>query len=68
MVPPFTLSEFVAPEFGNALRADNVKSGTCVIEAPTRSEQAALYRRNFNALKIGGMCRRRGFALLIDGA
>jgi hypothetical protein len=38
MVPPFTLFEFVASKFNNALRANNVKSGTGVIDAAQRSQ------------------------------
>jgi hypothetical protein len=38
MVPPFTLFEFVASKFSNALRANNVKSGTGVIDAAQRSQ------------------------------
>jgi hypothetical protein len=35
-VPPFTLFESVASQPGNALRANNVKSGTGVVDAATR--------------------------------
>jgi hypothetical protein len=40
--PPFTLSEFVAGNFGDALRADNVKSGTRVVDAAPRFSRAVL--------------------------
>jgi hypothetical protein len=38
VVPPFTLFEFVASKFSNALRAYNVKSGTGVVDAAPRSQ------------------------------
>ena len=41
MVPPFTLFGFVASQFRNALEANNVKSGTGVADAATRSSWVA---------------------------
>ena len=35
-MPPFTLFEFVASQKSNAFRANNVMSGTCVVEGATR--------------------------------
>jgi hypothetical protein len=35
-VPPFTLFEFVAYHLSNAFGADNVKSGTGVVDVATR--------------------------------
>ena len=32
MVPPFTLFEFGASKSSDAFRANNVKSGTCVVD------------------------------------
>ena len=36
-VPPFTLFEFVTSQLSDAFRANNVKSGTGVVDAATRS-------------------------------
>jgi hypothetical protein len=38
MVPPFALFDVIASGFSGALRANNAKSGTCVVDAATRMD------------------------------
>ena len=40
-MPPFTLFDFFASQPSAALRANNVKSGTGVVDAPTRISMGA---------------------------
>jgi len=52
-VPPFALFEFVAPELSDALRANNAKSGTCVVDVAKRLcvGRSCQYRPSLNLPK-----------------